>query len=137
MAHGQETPDTDAAALAKATQNPLAAMYSLPFQNNTTFGIEAHGRTQNVLNIRPVLPFKVGGKVNMINRIILPIISANWNMIPDQRWLIPFGGGIGKFIKLGKLPLNFNAQLYYHALKPDAWGKLQSRFQLQFIFPKR
>ena len=23
--------------LAKATQNPLAAMYSLPFQNNTTF----------------------------------------------------------------------------------------------------
>lgn len=24
--------------LVKATQNPLAAMYSLPFQNNTTFG---------------------------------------------------------------------------------------------------
>ena len=29
--------EEEAAELAKATQNPLAAMYSLPFQNNTTF----------------------------------------------------------------------------------------------------
>ena len=34
--------------LAKATQNPLAAMYSLPFQNNTTFGNEPFNRPQNV-----------------------------------------------------------------------------------------
>ena len=42
------------AALAKATQNPLAAMYSLPFQNNTTFGVGTESKTQNVLNIQPV-----------------------------------------------------------------------------------
>jgi len=62
------------AALAKATQNPLAAMYSLPFQNNTTYRIGEYNRAQNVLNIQPVIPvtFK---KFNLINRIILPVIT--------------------------------------------------------------
>ena len=45
--------------LAKATQNPLAAMYSLPFQNNTTYGVGAFERPQNVLNIQPVIPVSI------------------------------------------------------------------------------
>ncbi len=44
----QQSEDTEEAALAKATQNPLAAMYSLPFQNNTTFGVGEFDRTQNL-----------------------------------------------------------------------------------------
>jgi hypothetical protein len=48
--------------LAAAAQNPVAAMYSLPFQNNTYFGAGPnHDKTANVLNIQPVLPFTVGG----------------------------------------------------------------------------
>ncbi len=34
--YGQEQSDAD---LAKASQNPLASMISLPFQNNTNFGV--------------------------------------------------------------------------------------------------
>lgn len=60
--------------LAKASQNPLAKMISVPFQNNTTYGIDPHGRSQNVLNIQPVYPIGLG-KVNMINRLIAPIIT--------------------------------------------------------------
>ena len=63
------------AELAKATQNPLAAMYSLPFQNNTTYGNEPYNRSQNVLNIQPVIPIGLGDKINLINRIILPVIT--------------------------------------------------------------
>jgi len=73
--YGQDAQESDEAALAKATQNPLAAMYSLPFQNNTTFGNGPYERPQNVLNIQPVLPFSLGNKVNIVNRIILPIIT--------------------------------------------------------------
>ena len=62
------------AALAKATQNPLAAMYSLPFQNNTTYGIGEFNRAQNVLNIQPVIPITFRN-FNLINRIIAPIIT--------------------------------------------------------------
>ncbi|MDB5410116.1 MAG: putative neuromedin [Rhodospirillales bacterium] len=60
--------------LAAAAQNPVAAMYSLPFQNNTYFGAGPnHDKTANVLNIQPVLPFTVGGW-NIISRSIAPLI---------------------------------------------------------------
>jgi hypothetical protein len=61
-------------ALAAAAQNPVAAMYSLPFQNNTYFGAGPnHDKTANVLNIQPVLPITVGGW-NIISRTIMPVI---------------------------------------------------------------
>jgi len=63
------------AELAKATQNPLAAMYSLPFQNNTTFGNLPYNRASNILNIQPVIPVGLGSKINLINRIILPVVT--------------------------------------------------------------
>jgi len=233
--------------LAKATQNPLAAMYSLPFQNNTTFNVGPYERPQNILNIQPVLPFNLSENVNLINRIILPVITqpsatedksttgtgdiswsawlspsksskiiwglgpvmqiptassnefgsgefgigpsfvaltmidkwvagivtnnvwtfgdadenkfvfqyfinynlpkawyivaapiltANWNASSDDRWIIPFGGGAGKVFKIGKLPINLNAQMYYNVVKPDGIGDWQSRIQLQLLFPK-
>lgn len=61
--------------MAKAAQNPIANMYSLPFQNNTIFGVGPYERPQNVLNIQPVIPVPIGKKVNMINRIIMPVIT--------------------------------------------------------------
>ena len=70
----QDAPNADDAALAKATQNPLAAMYSLPLQNNTTYGVGKYNRTQNVLNVQPVIPISFK-KFNLVNRIIVPIIT--------------------------------------------------------------
>lgn len=66
--------EIDEGALAKATQNPLAAMYSLPFQNNTNYGIEPHNRAQNVLNIQPIIPVTLK-RINLINRIIAPVMT--------------------------------------------------------------
>lgn len=60
--------------LAKAAQNPVADMISLPFQNNTNFGLGPDDRTQNVLNIQPVIPFNLGEEWNLITRTILPVI---------------------------------------------------------------
>mgnify|MGYP000576370689 CR=1 FL=1 len=243
--------EEQAAALAKATQNPLAAMYSLPFQNNTTFGFEPNNTSQNVLNIQPVIPLALTDGINLINRVIIPIITqpqsfddpsssttgvgdisftawlspskaskliwgvgpafqiptgsdpdefgshefgvgpsvvaltmieqwvagvvinniwtfgdveenkflfqyfvnynlpdawyvvsapiltANWNEDSDQRWIVPFGGGIGKVFKIGKQPINVNAQGYYNAVTPDGWGDWQARVQVQLLFPKK
>lgn len=59
--------------LAKAAQNPLANIMSFPFQNNSNFGYGPNNdRTQNVLNIQPVIPL-MGGKI--ITRTIFPILS--------------------------------------------------------------
>jgi hypothetical protein len=241
--------EAEEAALAKATQNPLAAMYSLPFQNNTTFGMGEFKRAQNILNIQPVIPVSLGSKVNLINRIIIPvitqpsltedksttgvgdiiytawlspskasiitwgvgpvfqiptgteldefgtrefgagpsvvalatidkwvagfvmhniwtfgdieenkflfqyfvnynlpdawylvtgpIITANWNAEKGQQWTVPFGAGFGKVFRIGKLPINANAHVYYNSVKPDGVGDWGTRFQLQFLFPKK
>jgi len=61
--------------LAKATQNPIADLISLPFQNNTNFGIGPDDETQNILNIQPVWPVSLNEKWNLITRTILPVIS--------------------------------------------------------------
>ena len=60
--------------LAKAAQNPLASMISVPLQNNTNFNLGQYDRTQNILNIQPIYPF-VGTKWNIITRTIIPVIS--------------------------------------------------------------
>jgi len=56
LAAAQET-DTDA--LAKAAQNPISSMISLPFQWNSNFEVGPLDKPQHVLNIQPVYPLSV------------------------------------------------------------------------------
>jgi len=52
----------------------VASIISWPFQNNTNFNLGTHDRTQNILNIQPVIPLKISKNINLIPRIIAPII---------------------------------------------------------------
>jgi hypothetical protein len=63
------------AELAKQTQNPVADLISIPIQSNTNFGLEPNHRTQNVLNVQPVIPLNLTDDWNLITRTILPIIK--------------------------------------------------------------
>ena len=65
----------DAAALAKKTANPIASVISLPIQFNFNFGIGEYDRTQTLINIMPVLPFALNDNINVINRVIIPVIN--------------------------------------------------------------
>lgn len=65
----------DTEALAKASQNPVADMISVPLQNNTNFNLGDYDRTQNILNIQPVIPTHLTTNYNLISRIILPVID--------------------------------------------------------------
>lgn len=60
--------------LAKQTQNPVADLISVPFQNNTNFNLGPNDRTQNVLNIQPVVPISLTDNWNLITRTIVPVI---------------------------------------------------------------
>ena len=64
----------DAGDLAKASQNPIGNMVSLPFQNNTSFGIGPDDAVSNVLNIQPVYPVSLSPNWNLVNRGIVPLI---------------------------------------------------------------
>ncbi len=65
----------DAAELAKAVQNPVADLISVPFQWNINLEAGPLEKTQHVLNIQPVLPFELNEDWNIITRTILPLIS--------------------------------------------------------------
>ena len=61
--------------LAKAAQNPIANMISLPFQNNTNLNIGPRDNTQNILNVQPVWPFQLNDDWNVITRTIIPLTN--------------------------------------------------------------
>jgi hypothetical protein len=239
--------------LAKETQNPVANLISVPFQNNTGFGLGENDRVRNTLNIQPVYPINAG-KVNVIIRTIAPvvyqpdlaaesggtfglgdvnatafvtpaaagkviwgvgpilsfpsgsdgklttgkwgvgpsavvltmpgpwvlgllvnnvwsvagdenrddvnamlvqyfaaynlphgwrvatgpIITANWKAGGDDRWTVPFGAGVGKLHRFGKLPVNLSAHGYYNVVHPEnlPYADWTLRAQVQFLFLK-
>ncbi len=75
IALGRPVLAVDNTELAKAAQNPLASMISLPFQNNTNYHVGPKRDTQNVLNIQPVYPVSLNTDWNLITRTIVPLIS--------------------------------------------------------------
>lgn len=66
---------SDAAELAKKLANPVASLISVPFQNNLDHGIGAHNGSRYTLNFQPVIPITLSKKMNLITRVVLPIVS--------------------------------------------------------------
>jgi hypothetical protein len=71
--------------LAKQAQNPIASLISLPVQWNSTPGSQwapreidpsaRHNRTFNVVNVQPVVPFKLNDNLTLVGRFIVPVIQ--------------------------------------------------------------
>ncbi|HEY4977613.1 MAG TPA: hypothetical protein VII25_00480 [Candidatus Acidoferrum sp.] len=245
-------------ALRKAAQNPIANLISVPVQENWNFNIGPADRTQNVLNVQPVIPVSLSKDVNLIVRWITPVIyqpvsvpqetgspvqtgyyglgdmqpaffispkkskvtwgvgpqlllptatktgilgqgkfgmgptavalvqpgkwtlgilvnnvwsvaghsnlpdvnqfllqyfinynlskgwyltwqptlTANWEATSGNRWVVPFGGGIGRIMKLGAQPVNVGLQFYGNAVYPTGGSPWSMRLQIAFLFPK-
>jgi hypothetical protein len=114
--------DNNTQDLAKAAQNPVADMITLPLQNNTNFGVGLGDEVQNVLNIQPVVPLKLSENYNLPQGWYIssaPIITANWKADSGDQWTVPFGGGVGKIFRIGKQPVNAQAQAFYNVEIPD------------------
>jgi len=75
LSHAEGMSAAEKEQLAKAAQNPVASMISLPFQNNTNLDIGPDDSTQNILNIQPVWPVELNDDWNVITRTIVPVVS--------------------------------------------------------------
>jgi hypothetical protein len=113
-AYGAEQGEGD---LAKASQNPIGNMISLPFQNNTSFGIGPNDAVSNALNIQPVYPVSLSPNWNLINRGIVPLIY--------RQEVIP---GTGSASGLGDIS-------YTGFISPAEPGKVIWGVGPAFIFP--
>lgn len=76
-AYAQEAESGDGGGVELATQlsNPVASMISVPFQNNTDFGIGPDDGWRNTLNIQPVIPISISSGWNLIARTIVPVVT--------------------------------------------------------------
>ena len=61
--------------LAKQTQNPVASLISVPLQANWDVGVGTREAVGTTLNFQPVAPFSLTKSVNVILRVIMPLVS--------------------------------------------------------------
>jgi hypothetical protein len=66
-----------------------------------------------------------------------PYVTANWEKIRSDRWTVPVGGGAGKIVRAGKLPLNIYGQLFRNVKSPAGTTDWSARLQVQLLFPKK
>ena len=64
-----------------------------------------------------------------------PILTADWEASEGKRWVVPFGGGVGRVMRLGFQPVNISAQAFGNAKHPDGGATWQLRFQFVLLFP--
>jgi hypothetical protein len=65
----------DEGSLARASQNPVANLISLPLQNNFLFQEDTGDLLYN-LNVQPVVPFNLNEDWNLITRTIIPFFAV-------------------------------------------------------------
>jgi hypothetical protein len=71
----------DAPALSKEQQlaaqvaNPISSLISVPFQSNLYVGIGPLNGSRSITNFQPVVPMKLSENLNLITRMVLPIVS--------------------------------------------------------------
>jgi hypothetical protein len=70
-----DTAGSESRDLATKLSNPISDLVSVPFQFNWEQNVGPSKLTRFVLNIQPVIPFNVSDDLNLIVRIIAPLIS--------------------------------------------------------------
>jgi len=120
FAHAQNQPPASTAPasgastedLQKATQNPVASLISVPFQDNVDENIGPYARDKNTLNIQPVIPSKISAKWNLISRIITPLVY--------QPYIAPGSPDIRAQQQLGTFGLgDIQPTFYFTPAKPS------------------
>ena len=65
-----------------------------------------------------------------------PIVTVDWKAPGNQQWTVPLGGGVGKIVHWGRVPVNLQLASYYNVASPAEGPNWQIRTQLQLLFPK-
>ena len=48
-----------------------------------------------------------------------PILTANWEVGSPNRWTVPFGGGVGRIMRMGAQPVNLSLRFYGNPICPE------------------
>jgi hypothetical protein len=62
-----------------------------------------------------------------------PTLTANWEAASGNQWTVPYGGGVGRIMKLGFQPVSLTAQFYGNAVHPVNTPAWTMRLQIAFL----
>jgi hypothetical protein len=123
-------------ALAKATQNPIASLISVPLQYNydQNIGPQRTGN-KNHINVQPVIPFSISAEWNLISRTIVPLVTQS-DIVPARHAVGPWRHHAKPFLSpkkptAGGLILGRRAVCY--PLRPTTARRRRGPAQLQWL----
>lgn len=94
-----------------------------------------HGKPDtNQMNLQPIATifFGEGWSVGYSGNIL-----ANWNAPSEDVWTVPVGLGLGKVVKLGRLPIKIQLALQYMPVHPRIFGQEWNvQVQITPVIPK-
>ncbi len=117
--------------IAKATQNPITMIYSLPIQNNTYMNIGPDNEIKNVANFQPVIPMNFSENTDLVLRMIMPITTVPSYLNGTDHSITGLSDiTLSAFFapkKVGKLVWGAGFVMYFPtasiaALQTDQWG---------------
>jgi len=88
------------------------------------------GNSYNNFLVQPFVNYNLAHGWYLVSA---PILTANWE-VEGRKWTVPVGGGVGRVVKIGKLPVNFTVQAYYNLVEPRFGADWQLRSQVALIF---
>ncbi len=117
--------------------------WTIGFLANNVWSVAGHANfnTDGTVNKPPVNQFLLQWFVNYNMKkgwylTTSPIITANWRGTNSNVWTVPFGGGVGRIMKLGFQPVNISASFYGNSVHPPGASPWGLRLQFVLLFPK-
>ncbi len=87
----------------------------------------------NQLVLQPIIMYGLGNNWALVTDMV---IVANWNADSDNRWTVPLGGGISKFLMIGNQPVLARIDAYYNIEKPVGAPDWSMNFVVRLFFPR-
>jgi hypothetical protein len=95
--------------------------------------VDAGGEPEvNLFTLQPFLNFNFGAGYALG---FAPVMTANWDGEPGERWTVPLGIGISRTTVFNGRPITLAAQYYHNITRPDAGPGNQLRLVMTLLFP--
>ena len=116
-----------------ALSMPGSWLYGVLAQNVWSFAGDSSAPDVNSLLFQYFLNYNLNDGWYLTST---PVITANWEASSDNQWTIPLGGGVGRLVKHGKLPVDYKLTVYKHIERPEFGAKWNVQFTIKLLFPK-
>ena len=85
------------------------------------------------LVIQPLIMYGLRNKWALVTDMV---IVANWEANSENRWTVPLGGGIAKFLTIGIQPLMARLEAYYNIERPVGAPDWSINLLVRLFFPR-